>query len=394
MSSAPTPSSGAAAAVADAAAESFDIVIVGAGLSGATIAERCASVHGWRVLVLDKRDHIGGNVYDSVDAESGIRVSKYGAHIFHTNDEGVWSYVQNFARWRRWDHRVVSSIAGRGLVPVPVNTNTINALFDTSLRTEAETEAWLAAQQVRPEGGRAPADSREMALSRVGPDLYELLFRPYTVKQWAKDPSELDASVLARIPVRSNFDDRYFSDKYQALPADGYTAFAERLLAHPNITVRLNTPYVRPGNAEGLAPTPVRFTRALVYTGPIDAYFSDAGLPRLEYRSIHFAWERHATPGGGYFQPCSVVNHPSTSVPYTRIVEYKHFLAQPSEQTLITKETSTDEGEPYYPVPNPQNQALYERYRALADEEEARGGVHFLGRLASYKYFNMDQAIR
>ena len=358
----------------------YDVVIVGAGITGATLAERCAD-QGWSVCVIDKRDHIGGNVYDYVDPESRIRVSKYGAHIFHTNDEGVWDYIQRFATWKRWDHRVLArlptSTDNTLFAPIPVNRNTINAVKNLNLQDDAEASAWLAKEVIT-----GPiTNSRESALSRVGPDLYEKMFRPYTVKQWAKDPAELDASVLARIPVRTNTDDRYFTDKYQVLPENGYTAFVERMLDSPRITVRLNTDY------EDVKSLPCKH---LIYTGPIDAYFKTAGLPPLEYRSIDFQWER--LPTSGYYQPCSVVNYPSMDVNYTRIVEYKHFLNQSSHQTLIAKEVTTDVGEPYYPVPNKANQVLYEQYKALAAGEASH--VHFIGRLASYKYFNMDQAIR
>jgi UDP-galactopyranose mutase len=359
----------------------YDLLIVGAGITGATIAERCSSELGWRVLVIDKRDHIGGNVYDYIDPESGIRVSQYGAHIFHTNDEDVWGYVQRFSDWSRWDHKVLALVDGK-YVPIPANIETVNALFNMSLKSEEEMAAWLKEQQIPCE---TPVNGQEIALSRVGPTLYDALFKHYTKKQWNKFPEELDASVLARIPVRTNNDCRYFTDKYQALPTNGYTAFVKTMLASPRIDIRLGTDFADVGNLG------IRYKR-LVYTGPIDAYFKDAGLPTLEYRSIRFHYE--TLPTAGFHQPVSVVNYPSPDIPYTRTVEYKHFLNQRSDNTIIVHETTTDDGDPYYPVPNAENQALYEKYRELAEEEERTKGVGFVGRLASYKYFNMDQAIR
>jgi UDP-galactopyranose mutase len=354
-----------------------DVLIVGAGLSGATMAEhfaRCTSRH---VTVIDKRSHIGGNVYDSIDETTGIRIGNYGVHMFHTNDAGVWDYVQRFGRWARCDHKVLAKV-GSQFVPVPVNINTVNTLCNETLQTQTDMEEWLRTHQVPCEN---PATSEDVALSRVGPRLYSMLFRPYTRKQWNKDPSELAPSVLARIPVRSSFDDRYFDDKYQALPVDGYTAIVEAMLDHPRITVRLNTSW------ESVCDTATYKT--LIFTGPIDQYFKDRGLPPLEYRSLQFAWEVHKTPG--YYQPATQVNYPGDDVPYTRIVEYKHLLGQTSEYTILSKETSSSEGEPYYPVPTATNQAIYEKYRDLAGSLQ---DVHFLGRLATYKYFNMDQAIR
>ena len=356
--------------------QNFDLLVVGAGLSGATIARQAAEA-GVSVLVVDKRDHIGGNVYDYIDAETGIRVSKYGAHLFHTNDEGVWNYVQRFGSWQRWDHRVVADLSNC-YVPIPVNINTVNAVFDLSISSAEEMNAWLAKEQVSIVGG--PANSEEVALSRVGPLLYEKFFKDYTIKQWAKEPALLEPSVLERIPVRNNFDDRYFSDKFQGLPIGGYTSIVEKMLDHPNIRVQLSTDWVTFSQ---------KTICEIVYTGPIDAYFKEAGLPLLEYRSIDFSWSRIKC--SGFYQPNSVVNYPSSSVKETRCVEYKHFLNQKSDWTIIAKETTSDVGEPYYPVPTKENRDLYSKYADLA---AAVKGVHFVGRLASYKYFNMDQAIR
>lgn len=357
------------------------ILIVGAGLSGATIAEHYAR-DGIPVVILDKRNHIAGNVYDEIDEQTGIRVSKYGAHLFHTNDEGVWKYIQEFATWIRWDHKVIAKIelgeSGEStLAPVPVNRTTINTLFQTHFQTDHEVQTWLEEECVK---GGAIRTSEDSALSRVGPRLYSLLFKPYTSKQWGRDASELEPSVLERIPVRFNTDDRYFTDRYQALPREGYTAFVRRMLDNPLITIRLNTSWEDVSHESW---------DTIVFTGPIDTYFKSAGLAPLEYRSITFHTERYKT--AGFHQPNSVVNTPSLNTPFTRSIEYKHFLHQQSDWTIVVKETSCAEGEPYYPVPNETNRLLYEQYVELAKGDKK---VHFIGRLANYKYFNMDQAIR
>ena len=357
---------------------SKSVLVVGAGLSGATIAEQCAKA-GASVRVIDKRGHIGGNVYDEIDATTGIRVSVYGAHLFHTNDEEVWNYVQQFGEWVRWEHTVIADVSGT-YVPVPVNCTTVNSLCGTSIQNEEEMRAWLASQQIT---FAKPKNSEEIALSRVGRPLYELLFKPYTWKQWGKAAADLEPEVLARIPVRSNFDPRYFTDKFQALPKFGYTEIVRKMLDHPNISVELGKSW------EDVQETLPADTQ-IIFTGPIDGFFKDAGLPPLEYRSIDFQWTR--MHNSGFYQPNSVVNYPDAGNPYTRCVEYKHFLNQSSDWTIIAKERTSDIGEPYYPVPTEANRGLYRKYAALA----ATGppSVHFVGRLASYKYYNMDQAIR
>lgn len=350
-------------------------LVIGAGLSGATVA-RCLADSGKCVLVMEQRNHIGGNCYDFVDADTGIRMCRYGAHIFHTNNQRVWDFVQRFSEWVRWEHEVVSRV-GDTLVPFPVNCTTVNMLCGENISTEEEMDDWLAKSLYR-----GPINnSRDMALSRVGEKLYERLVRPYTFKQWAKYPEELDAEVLARIPFRNNFDTRYFQDKYQALPRHGYTAFFDNMLCHPLIEVRLGTEYVRGQHCyEGI-----------IYTGPIDAYFADTLPTKLEYRSIDFHVERHFNVP--FFQENSVVNYPGEEVPWTRIVEHKHFLHQSSPHTIVVRETTNDEGPPYYPIPNKRNRDLYARFQELAKKEEEERNVHFIGRLANYKYFNMDQAI-
>jgi UDP-galactopyranose mutase len=359
----------------------YDVLIVGSGLSGSTLANHYANDNK-KVLLIDKRDHIGGNVYDFIDPITKIRVSKYGAHLFHTNDEEVWNYVQKFAKWKRWDHKVVADVSGV-LVPIPVNITTVNTLLDQSIQTEEEMKAFMKAECPIIEN---PKNSEEVALTRVGPRLYNELFKPYTIKQWDKEPKDLDTSVLSRIPLRTNHDPRYFNDKYQALPLNGYTALIESMVNHSNIMVRLNTPWELIQNEQERGEVN---WKTLIFTGPIDVYFKDSGLPPLEYRSIRFEWLRLKLHG--YYQPNSVVNYPSSNTPYTRCVEYKHFLYQKSDWTILSKEITCDSGEPYYPVPTQENRDLYEKYNKLATKES---DVHFIGRLASYKYFNMDQAIR
>lgn len=355
----------------------IDILIIGAGISGSVLAERYASI-GKKVLIIEKRNHIAGNCYDYRD-ENGILVSKYGAHLFHTNDDEVWKYVNQFSDWYPWEHKVVARV-GDKTVPIPVNITTVNTLFNTHITNEEEMKTWL--EEHRSPIAK-PSNGEEAVLSRVGPILYEKMFRHYTKKQWDKYPSELDASVLDRIPVRTNYDDRYFSDTYQALPKGGYTQLFEKILNHPNIKVLLETDYFdvkdEYSNYE-----------KLFYTGPVDRFFEfkHSLLEKLEYRSINFVSE---TIDAEFFQENSVVNYPGTEVDFTRIVEYKHFGNQKSDKTTIVKEFTVDEGEPYYPVPNPRNQEIYARYKAEADKLT---DVYFVGRLANYKYFNMDQAFK
>jgi UDP-galactopyranose mutase len=354
-----------------------DIIIIGAGISGAVLAERYANA-GKKVLVIEKRNHIAGNCYDFID-ENEILVSKYGAHLFHTNYEDVWEYVNRFSDWYPWEHKVLAKVDGQ-LVPIPVNITTVNKLFSLSIKSEQEMAAWLKDNTPEIEN---PADGEEAALAKVGPVLYEKMFKHYTKKQWDKYPDELDASVLNRIPVRTNHDDRYFSDTYQALPKKGYTELFRNMLEHPNIEIMLNTDYFDIIDE-------IEAYEKLFYTGPIDRFFDfkyDLD-DKLEYRSINFVSETIDQP---YFQENSVINYPGKEVDFTRIIEYKHFGNQQSEKTTVVREYTTDEGEPYYPVPNAKNQEIYERYKAEADKLV---DIYFVGRLANYKYFNMDQAFK
>lgn len=357
--------------------KNFDIVIIGAGISGSVLAERYAAI-GKKVLIIEKRDHIAGNCFDFYD-DNGILTSQYGAHLFHTNDEGVWDYVNQFADWYPWSHRVIARVDDK-TVPIPVNITTVNTLFKTNIKTETEMQDWLEKNRIpfdQPENGE------EAVLNKVGEVLYSKMFKHYTKKQWDKYPAELHASVLERIPVRDNYDDRYFSDTHQALPKGGYTKMFENILANPNIIVLLNTDYFEVQDQLGEY-------EKLFYTGPIDRFFqfNENLKEKLEYRSINFVTEQLDQE---YFQENSVVNYPGEEVDFTRIVEYKHFGNQQSEKTSIVKEYTVDEGEPYYPVPNDKNQEIYAQYKAEADKLT---DVYFVGRLANYKYFNMDQAFR
>lgn len=353
------------------------IVIIGAGISGSVLAERYAN-QGKKVLVIEKRNHIGGNCFDYTD-ENGITVSKYGAHLFHTNDEGVWHYVNQFTEWQSWEHRVVAKVDDQ-LVPVPVNRTTVNMMFGTNLQTDQEMEDWLEENRIPISN---PVNGEEAVLNKVGPVLYEKLFRQYTKKQWDKYPEELNASVLNWIQVRMNTDDRYFSDRFQAIPKAGYTKLFETMLDHPNIKVVLDTDYF------DLRDELIGFEK-LFYTGPIDKFFEfeKTLTEKLEYRSINFQFE---SVDAEFFQENSVVNYPGLDVDFTRIVEYKHFGNQKSAKTTISREFIEATGDPYYPVPNERNQRIYESYKK---EAEKLTNVYFVGRLANYKYYNMDEAFR
>ena len=361
----------------------YDIVIIGAGISGAVLAERYANF-GKKVLIIEKRDHIAGNCFDYYD-EHGVLVSKYGAHLFHTNFEEVWKYVNRFTKWFSYEHKVLAKVDGH-LVPVPVNITTVNKIFDLQLQNEPEMKAWLAENQVACEN---PKNGEEAAMARVGQVLYEKIFKNYTIKQWDKSPAELDAAVLNRIPVRTDFDDRYFSDKYQAQPEGGITKMFEQMLSHPNITVRLNTDYFDIRNE-------IKGYKKLFYTGPIDRFFDFkfSMEEKLEYRSINFVMENHQQE---FFQENSVINYPSLEDGnFTRIIEYKHMTKQRHPCTTISREFTVDitdpaTQEPYYPVLNPRNREIYNKYKEAAEQLKS---VYFVGRLANYKYFNMDEAFK
>lgn len=351
----------------------YDYLIVGAGFAGSVLAERLACDAGKRVLVCDRRPHIGGNAYDQRDA-AGILVHKYGPHIFHTNSEEIVSYLSRFTDWRPYEHRVLASV-GDKLLPMPINRTTLNGLYGLGLASEAEAEAFLMS---RAEPVDPVRSARDAVINQVGSDLYRTFFEGYTRKQWGVDPSELDKSVTLRIPTRCTTDDRYFLDRFQAMPRNGYTAMFENMLDHDNIDLALGTDY-RDLRGDRMAPR-------IIYTGPIDEYF-DGRFGPLPYRSLRF---RHETIDRRRFQPVAVVNYPDASVGYTRITEYKHLTGQVHRQTSITYEFPQSEGDPYYPIPQPENAALYKRYAALAAENT---DVTFVGRLGTYRYYNMDQVV-
>ena len=364
----------------------YDFLIVGCGLSGCVMAERLANVSNKKSLIIDKRDHIGGNCYDYIDKDTNILMNKYGAHLFHTKDKDVWEYINKFDEWERWEHKVLSLVKKK-FVSMPVNITTINELLNETLENESDVNDWLLKNQEKYDEIK---NSEEMACSRIGRELFNLLVKDYTIKQWNKEPKDLKPEVLARIPIRNNFDTRYFNDKYQALPKYGYTHFFEKLIDNPLINVKLNTDFFDFKNSEEFSKL-MNPNFKIIYTGPIDHYFGNYNYPKLEYRSIDFKIEK--IKNMNYYQPNSVVNYPELNVDFTRIVEYKHFLNQESKDTVIVYETTNDNGDPYYPVLNDKNLELYKEYQKLALQEEAKG-VYFLGRLANYKYFNMDQAIK
>jgi UDP-galactopyranose mutase len=348
-----------------------DWLIVGAGFAGSVLAERIARIRGERVLLVDRRDHVGGNAHDRLSAD-GILFHQYGPHIFHTNSEAIAQYLSQFTAWVPYEHRVLAHVDGQ-LVPIPINRTTINRLYGLDL-DEAGCAAFLAE---RAEPVDEIRTSEDVVVSKVGRELYEKFFRGYTRKQWGLDPSELDRSVTARVPTRTNDDDRYFTDTFQNMPAEGYTRMFHRMLDHPLITVELET--------DGLA-LPAHLRPPLtIFTGPIDAWFGHV-FGKLPYRSLQF---RHDTLDTPRFQPVGTVNYPQTEA-YTRITEVKHLTGQEHPRTMITYEYPVDEGDPYYPVPRPENQLLYKRYEALARRER---NVWFVGRLATYRYYNMDQVV-
>ena len=353
----------------------YDYLIVGAGFAGSVLAERLASQHGARVLLIDRRGHVGGNAYDEPN-EAGILYHKYGPHIFHTNSAQVVDYLSQFTDWRPYEHRVRAYVRGQ-LVPIPINRTTLNTLFDLDLETDEDAAEYLASRAEPVEEIRT---SEDVVISAVGQELYELFFRGYTRKQWGLDPSELDKQVTSRIPTRTNTDDRYFSDTFQAMPLHGYTRMFEKMLDHPLIEKRLGTDF------RDLKDKAHEIADHIIYTGPIDEYF-DFRFGKLPYRSLKFD---HQTLEQEQFQPVAVVNYPCEEVPFTRISEYKHLTGQQSRVTTVTYEYPSADGDPYYPIPRPENQELFKRYEALAD---AAGNVTFVGRLATYRYYNMDQIV-
>jgi len=349
----------------------FDYLIVGAGFAGSVLAERLAQGSKKKVLICDKRSHIGGNAYDHYN-ESGILVHKYGPHIFHTNSREVFEYLSRFTECRPYQHRVKASVDGQ-IVPIPINLDTINKLYGLSLTSFELAEFFKKVA----EPCAQIKTSEDVVVSSVGRELYEKFFRNYTRKQWGLDPSELDAAVTSRVPTRTNRDDRYFTDTYQAMPAHGFTRMFENMLDHPNIKIMLNCDY---REIEKEIPY-----REMIYTGPVDSYF-DYRYGKLPYRSLSF---KHETHDQQVYQTAPVVNYPNDQL-YTRVTEFKYLTGQEHAKTSVVFEFPQSEGDPYYPVPRKENASLYAKYKGLADGVE---GVHFVGRLATYKYYNMDQIV-
>ncbi|MBJ6986078.1 UDP-galactopyranose mutase [Devosia sp. MC521] len=354
-------------------ADAYDVVIVGAGFAGSVLAERLASDGGKRVLLCDRRPHIGGNAYDHHDA-AGILVHKYGPHIFHTNSGDIVDYLSRFTDWRPYEHRVLAAVEDKR-VPMPINRTTLNLLYGLDLKDSSAAEEFL---RSRAEPIAELRTSRDVVINQIGSELYRIFFEGYTRKQWGLDPSQLDKAVTARVPTRLCTDDRYFLDSFQAMPLNGYTAMFENMLDHDRIDLELGVDFADI-RGENLAPR-------IIYTGPIDEYFGHR-FGALPYRSLAF---KHETLDQRRFQPVAVVNFPDEGVPYTRITEYKHLTGQVHRQTSISYEFPQEQGDPYYPIPRPENAVLYKRYAALADEHP---GVSFVGRLGTYRYYNMDQVV-
>lgn len=346
----------------------MSVLVVGAGLAGCVAAEKFAA-EGKSVVLIDKRDHVAGNVFDLVDRH-GVRVHKYGPHIFHTNSEIVIEHLSRFTEWRPYEHKVLAYVDG-SLYPFPINRTTINKWYGWNLN-EDQVAALL---EVSREPKKPIRNSEDYVLDRVGRDLCDKFFRGYTRKQWGKDLSELSPEVAGRIPVRTNDDDRYFTDEFQQMPRDGYAAMIQRMIDHPRISLHLGTKF---------KPEMGKF-KTVVFTGPVDEYFHFV-YGRLPYRSLRFEHEHHDVE---VFQPVGQVNYPNDH-DFTRITEFKHLTGQKCQGTSIVKEYPMADGEPFYPVPTEESKAMYQKYRTLADQEP---GVIFVGRLAEYRYYNMDQVV-
>lgn len=354
----------------------FDYLIVGAGLTGCVVAERLANQYRQRVLIVDKRNHIGGNCYDCYD-RAGVLIHQYGPHTFHTNSRKVFEYLLQFTDWRYYQHRVRAYVDGKFL-PIPINLDTVNQLYGLNLSSNELNEYFERMHELVAEVKTA----EDVVISQVGRDLFEKFYKGFTRKHWGLDASKLDASVTMRIPVRTNRDDRYFTDRFQGLPKHGYTALFSRMLEHPGISILLNTDYHSIIDE-------FRFKR-MVFTGPIDEYFDYVHGP-LPYRSVSFEFETFAVEGlpGGTYQPVGTVTYPN-DYDFTRVAEFKHLTGQTHSFTTIARQYPRDHGEPYYPIPNEETKALYQKYSIMAENLKT---VWFIGRLANYRYFNMDQVV-
>jgi UDP-galactopyranose mutase len=363
-----------------------DLLVVGSGFFGLTVAERMADAYGLDVTVIDRRDHIGGNAFSERDPETGIEIHRYGAHLFHTSNERVWAYVNRFTAFTDYVHRVYAKHGGE-VFPLPINLGTINQFFRAAYGPQGARE--LVAEQAAELGGLTPENLEQKAISLIGRPLYEAFIRDYTAKQWQTDPEQLPADVISRLPVRYTYDNRYFNDTHEGLPVDGYTAFIERMADHPRITVHLATDFFTSdayGKAKTVGNVPI------VYTGPVDEYFGNS-LGSLTWRTLDF--EREVLPVGD-FQGTSVMNYSDLDVPYTRIHEFKHFHPEresPKDATVIMREFSrfAEPGdEPYYPVNRPADRDRLLRYREFMQDEQ---DVYFGGRLGTYQYLDMHMAI-
>jgi len=354
----------------------YDVLVVGAGLAGSTAA-RLLAEKGRRVLVIEQRPQVGGNCLDFIN-ESGIMVHQYGPHIFHTNNKPVWDFVQRFSAFNHFQHTVLSFAEGRYL-PFPINRDTICSVFGVTISV-SEVRAFLDAEVKKSTFNNPPKNFRDAVVAQVGEKLYDLFFKNYTIKQWEKDPEELSAEIASRIPVRENRDPRYFNDKYQGIPEHGYTAMIKNMLTHPAITVLCNTAYEEIKDEVQWQQT--------VYTGKLDVFF-DCKYGKLEYRSVIFDFE---TKNVEIYQPAAVVNYPN-DYDFTRITEFKHFTFGKQPVTTICREFPSAEGEPCYVVMSDENLSKRERYLADSGRLEESGAFTFIGRLAEYKYYNMDQVI-
>lgn len=348
-----------------------DYLIVGAGFAGATVAERVASQLNKKVLIVEKRNHIGGNCYDCYNND-GILIQKYGPHIFHTSSKEVWDYLSKFTEWNNYVHRVIANVNGLE-VYLPINLDTMERLYGYRFTPE-ELQAYFDRKRVKLDSIQ---NSKDVVVSQVGEELYDLFFKNYTKKQWGVYPEELDAQVTKRLPVRFNRDTRYFSDRYQGIPKHGFTRLFENMLDHKNIRIMLNTDYKDIIDE-------VDYEK-LIYTGPID-YFFDYKYGPLPYRSLEFKLE---TVDSEKYQKSAVVNYPNDH-DYTRITEFKQFYFQTHRKTTLCYEYPKNEGDPYYPIPSNECQAMYAKYKK---EVENLNKVSFIGRLAEYKYLNMDQVV-
>lgn len=351
----------------------YNYLIVGAGIAGCVLAERLASL-GLRILIVEKRSHIGGNAYDEYN-QDGILIHRYGPHIFRTNSKEIWDYLSLFTEWFYYQHRVLAYVDG-SMLPFPINLDTVNQLMNHHFSSE-EFAHYL--DQVRGEPGiESIYNARDMAVSRVGEELYQKFYHHYTCKQWGQSPEDLGAEITARIPVRLNRDPRYFTEKYQGLPRCGYTSMFQKMLKHPNIHILLQTDYKQ-------IVEHIHFNH-MIYTGPID-YFFDYVFGPLPHRSLYFEFQ---TLPVEYFQEAGTVNYPN-DYDFTRITEYKHLTGQKHAWTTIAREYPAAEGEPYYPIPNQENEKLYKKYKRAAKKLKS---ISFLGRLAEYRYYSMDQVIQ